>query len=214
MSIVRRGLYRVSVVPGDNTELIVRKGRVMLDGTHTKVNGGNKVVFSSNSFSVAKLEKADKKNLDALDGWSKDRAQTLAKENSRINDRTLTDLAGSFNDDWFFNSRLRQQRLGFWLYSSGLSCYTFIPYYRRYGSPYGGGYSRSVFADSFGSWGSGRGFGGPVYGSSPGRTASGRGSSNNSIVNSASRRTGPAASPGAGAGRPTRSGGGRSPREQ
>jgi hypothetical protein len=36
MAIVRKGLYRVSVVPGDNTELIVRKGRVMLGGSHTK----------------------------------------------------------------------------------------------------------------------------------------------------------------------------------
>src|SRR6185295_11322898 len=117
MSIVRRGLYRVSVVPGDATELIVRKGRVMLEGSHTKVNGGNKVVFSSNSFSVAKLEKADKQEL-ALDGWSKDRAQALAKENSRINDRTLTALVSSFNDDWSSNSFFRQRRFGFWLYSS------------------------------------------------------------------------------------------------
>jgi hypothetical protein len=55
LSIIRRGLYRVSVVPGDNTELIVRKGRVMLEGSHTKVKGGNKVVFSSTSTSVAKV---------------------------------------------------------------------------------------------------------------------------------------------------------------
>src|SRR5882762_5155577 len=66
MSIVRRGLYRVSVVPGDNTELIVRKGRVMLEGSHTKVKGGDKVVFSSSSFSVAKLEDTEKKDWDAL----------------------------------------------------------------------------------------------------------------------------------------------------
>src|SRR6266542_1960703 len=46
MSIIRRGLYRVNVVPGDTTELIVRKGRVMLDGSHTKVKGGTKVIFS------------------------------------------------------------------------------------------------------------------------------------------------------------------------
>src|SRR4030095_1713409 len=64
MSIVRRGLYRVNVVPGNTTELIVRKGRVMLEDSHTKVKGGNKVVFSSGSFSVAKLTDADKKNPD------------------------------------------------------------------------------------------------------------------------------------------------------
>jgi hypothetical protein len=215
MSIVRRGLYRVNVVPGDTTELIVRKGRVMLEGSHTKVNGGNKVVFSRNSFSVAKLKKADKKDLEALEGWSKDRAQTLAKENSRINDRTLTALASSFNDDWFSNSFFRQRRLGFWLYSPGSSCYTFIPYYRSYGSPYGGGYSRSIFAGGFGSWGWGRGFGNPVYGGSPRSVGSGRGNSNGQIYSSpASPRVGPSVSPGAGGARPTRSAGERSPRQQ
>ena len=220
MSIVRRGLYRVSVVPGDNTELIVRKGRVMLEGSHTKVNGGNKVVFSSNSFSVAKLENADKKKVDALDGWSKDRAQALAKENSRINDRTLNALASSFNltsfnDDWFSQSLFRQRRSGFWLYSSGSTCYTFIPYFRRYGSPYGGGYSRSIFAGGFGSWGLDRGFGGPFYGGSHGRTAPNPGSSNGPIYNSpVTHRTGPSGSSDAGAGRPTRSGGERRSRQQ
>ncbi len=214
MSIVRRGLYRVSVVPGDNTELIVRKGRVMLEGSHTKVKGGNKVVFSSNSFSVAKLKDADKKQLDALDGWSKDRAQALAKENNRINDRTLNALARSFDDDWFSQSLFRQRRFGFWLYSSGSSCYTFIPYYRRHGSPYGGGYSRSIFAGRFGSWGWDRGFGGPLYGS-PVRTTPDRGSSNTTIYNSpGARRTGPSVSPTAGAGRPTRSGREPGPRQQ
>ena len=213
MSIVRRGLYRVSVVPGDNTELIVRKGRVMLEGSHTKVNGGNKVVFSSNSFSVAKLKDVDKKQLDALDGWSKARAQALAKENNRINDRTLNALARSLDDDWFSHSFFRQRRLGFWLYSSGSSCYTFIPYYRRYGSPYGGGYSRSIFAGRLGSWGWDRGFGGSVYGS-PVRTIPDRGSSNTIYNSPATRRSGPSVSPGAGAGRPTRSGREPGPRQQ
>jgi len=221
MSIVRRGLYRVSVVPGDNTELIVRKGRVMLEGSHTKVNGGNKVVFSSNSFSVAKLENADKKKLDAFDGWSKDRAQALAKENSLVSDRTLNalsssfNLASSFNDDWFSQSFFRQRRSGFWLYSSRSSCYTFIPYYRRHGSPYGGGYSRSIFGGVFGSWGSDRGFGGPFYGGSHGRTAPSRGSSNGPISNApVTRRAGPSVSSDAGAGRPIRSGDDRRPRQQ
>ncbi len=59
MAIVRRGLYRVNVVPGDATELIVRKGRVLLEPTHTKIKGGDKVIFSDNSFSVAKLKKKD-----------------------------------------------------------------------------------------------------------------------------------------------------------
>jgi hypothetical protein len=170
-------------------------------------------VFSSNSFSVAKLKDADKKQLDALDGWSKARAQALAKENNRINDRTLNALARSFDDDWFSLGFFRQRRLGFWLYSSGSSCYTFIPYYRRHGSPYGGGYSRSIFAGGLGYWGWDRGFGGSVYGS-PVRTIPDRGSSNTIYNSPATRRSGPSVSPGAGAGRPTRSGREPGPRQQ
>lgn len=183
MSIVRRGLYRVSVVPGDATELIVRKGRVMLDGSHTKVKGGNKVVFSSNSFSVAKLKDADKKNFDALDNWSHDRARTLAEENHSINNRTLSALAYSLNNDWFSSSLFRRSGFGFWLYRPGSSCYTFLPYYRRHDSPYGGGYSRSIFPGSFGSWGWGRGFGNPVYGSPQRGSASEPRSSNGATHN-------------------------------
>ena len=47
LAIVRQGLYRLNVVPGDATELIVRKGRVILSDSHTKVKGGNKVVFNA-----------------------------------------------------------------------------------------------------------------------------------------------------------------------
>jgi hypothetical protein len=174
MSIVRRGLYRVSVVPGDTTELIVRKGRVMLEGSHTKVKGGNKVVFSSNSFSVAKLDDADKKAADELEGWSKDRAKTLAQENSNISGRTIYALASSFNQDWFAYDLFRSRRSGFWLYRSGVSCFTFVPYYRRHGSPYGGGYSRSFFSGGIGVWGGQHGTGGqtrPGFGGSSGRTS-------------------------------------------
>jgi len=182
MSIVRRGLYRVNVVPGDTTELIVRKGRVMLEGSHTKVKGGNKVIFSSNSFSVAKLENADKKNWDSLESWSKDRAQTLAKENSRISARTLNAFANSFNSDWSYLNRMG--RSGFWLYSSSARCYTFVPYSGIWDSPYGGGYSRAFFPGGFGYW-PGRqifvGPAGPVFGNGTpvggGSTAAGSGGS-------------------------------------
>jgi hypothetical protein len=186
MSIIRRGLYRVNVVPGDTTELIVRKGRVMLEGSHTKVKGGNKVVFSSGSFSVAKLENADKKNWDSLESWSKDRAQALAKANSQIPSRTLSAFARSFSNDWSYLGLLG--RSGFWLYSAGARCYTFIPYYGGWDSPYGGGYSRSFFPGGVGYWYGRQFFVGPVgpaFGNAGGVSAGGSssggsaGSSNN-----------------------------------
>lgn len=153
MSIIRRGLYRVNVVPGDNTELIVRKGRVMLEGTHTKVKGGDKVVFSSSSFSVAKLSDAEKKDSDVLDSWSRDRAQALAKENNNLSRRTLDSFAQSFRSDWGFSGLWGGS--GVWLFSSGVGCYTFIPFFDAYGTPYGGFYRRSFYGRGF--------YPGPVY---------------------------------------------------
>jgi hypothetical protein len=206
MSIIRRGLYRVNVVPGDATELIVRKGRVVLEESHTKVKGGNKVVFSSGSFSVAKLEKADKAS-DTVEGWSKDRAQFLAKANSKISGRTLNTLASSFNRDWSYLGSLG--RAGFWLYSSNSRCYTFIPYYGGWDSPYGGGYSRSFFWGDTGYWRR------PVYGGNAasvpagsGSGASGGGSYNPPPAPSLPRNTD---SPTMGRGKPDMSPGGDGP---
>src|ERR1041385_2009572 len=96
LAIVRQGLYRLNVVPNDATELIVRKGRVILsDDSHTKVKGGNKVVFSATNVTVAKLTKEEKKDQEPVENWSKERAETLAKANRRISDRMLTSAFAS-----------------------------------------------------------------------------------------------------------------------
>src|SRR6185295_10469233 len=107
-------------------------------------------------------EDADKKDSEEFDSWSKDRAKELAKENGRINDRTFNAITTGFGNDWFSYDPFRSRRAGVWYYSLSARCYTFIPYSRRCGSPYGGGYSRSIFASGFGGW-SGQGtFGGPI----------------------------------------------------
>lgn len=142
MSIVRKGLYRVSVVPGDATELIVRKGRVMLDGSHTRVNGGNKVVFSSTSFSVAKLQDADKKKVDNLEAWSKERAKTVAQANRAVNRRDMAFAMASFNDGW---DRFSPRFTGLWMFNARYGCYTFMPFYGGGGSPYGSSYYSSFY---------------------------------------------------------------------
>jgi hypothetical protein len=142
IAIVRRGLYRLNVVPGDNTELIVRKGRVMLD--KTKIGGGNKVVFSSDNFLVAKLQKADKNKVDSFDTWSEDRSETVAEANRKLRRREVTALMASARDRWF-NTFFSAATPGFWYFSPRYSCYTFIPYYGGWGSPYGSRYSSAFF---------------------------------------------------------------------
>lgn len=151
LAIVRQGLYRLNVVPEDATELIVRKGRVVLSDSHTKVKGGNKVIFNATNVSVAKLSKQEKKNKDDVEVWSKDRAQTLAKANSRITSKMLSSAFASYRDPFtspFFMSR----GLGLWFFNPRFGCYTFVPFYYGLGSPYGSYYSTSIYFPFGGGW--------------------------------------------------------------
>jgi uncharacterized membrane protein YgcG len=141
LAIVRQGLYRLNVIPSDATELIVRKGSVILSDTHTKVKGGNKVIFSATNFSVAKLSDADKKK-DDVEAWSKDRAKALAQANQRITNRVMNTAFASFNDPFYpFDTRA----LGLWFFNPRVGCYTFLPFYLGIGSPYGSAYLNALY---------------------------------------------------------------------
>jgi len=167
LAIVRQGLYRLNVVPNDATELIVRKGRVILSDSHTKVKGGNKVIFSATNISVAKLTDEDKKK-DDVENWSKERGQALAKANQRITNRVLNTAFASFHDPFFsFDNRA----LGLWFFNPRIGCYTFLPFYLGLGSPYGSYYTNAFYlpyvpANSY-----------PNYGSHGGTTVSSGGQS-------------------------------------
>jgi FecR protein len=152
LAIVRHGLYRLNVVPGDATELIVRKGRVILSDSHTKVKGGNKVVFSATQVSVAKLTKEEKKRAEDVDVWSKKRAETLAKANRRITDRAFTSAFAAYRN-W---DPFTRNRTGLWFYDAGSRCYTFLPFYYGFTSPYGNSYSNSIYSPY---WYPGRSYG-------------------------------------------------------
>jgi len=150
MVIIKRGLYRVNVTPGDTTELFVRKGRVMLADTHMKVKEGNKVIFSSTSFSVAKIQKTEK-STDLIEGWSKNRGHTVALANNKLPSRDLDRVLAGLDDYWWASYSSRAG--GVWLFSPYYSCFTFFPFAFGWGSPYGSSYSR-IF---------GCGFCGPSY---------------------------------------------------
>jgi FecR protein len=141
LAIVRQGLYRLNVVPGDATELIVRKGRVILSDSHTKVKGGNKVVFSGTAVSVAKLTNEEKKLAEDVDVWSKQRAETLAKANRRITNAMFQSAFASYRDfdPWSRNT------FGWWFYNRGANCYTFLPFYFGWTSPYGNSYTNTFY---------------------------------------------------------------------
>jgi uncharacterized membrane protein YgcG len=146
LAIVRHGLYRLNVVPENATELIVRKGRVILSDSHTKVKEGNKVVFNATNVSVAKLTKEEKKTSDAEDVavWSKERGKMLAKANSHIDNGRLNSAFAMFSDLDPFSRDPFSRRNGLWVYNAGAHCYTFLPFYYGWSSPYGS-YNTSIY---------------------------------------------------------------------
>jgi len=178
LAIVRHGLYRLNVIPGNATELIVRKGRVVLsDASQTKVKGGNKVVFSSTNVSVAKLTKEEKKRVERenLDQWSKERGEMLAKANNRVTNRMLDAAFSSVRDPFGWRGAF-----GLWLYSPVLGCYTFIPWNFGWRSPYGAWYYNPTYiAGGYSGYGGGGRFSYPPNNGNGG-AAGGNGASNSS----------------------------------
>lgn len=133
-TIIRSGVYRVDVRPGF-AEMAVRKGRATVGPDKTDIVKGGRVVTLTNGVAaVAKLNK-DK---DAFDAWSKQRAELLAQANARLMNRSFNGYLSSFNgwDSWFWGPR----RFGVWTYSARAGCYTFLPFYYGWSSPYGHGY--------------------------------------------------------------------------
>ena len=144
--IVKGGIYRFNALPNDTTEVIVNKGLAIIDkATPSEVKKGRKVIIRGAAAEVAKV---DKKNQDTLDLWSKDRAETLARVNRRLERRILLT---AFNDyTWGDMSRWGQisprfGSVGLWVFSSRTGTYCFLPtgptaWSSPYGHRYGNGF--------------------------------------------------------------------------
>ena len=148
--IVRSGIYRINAQTG-MTELIVRKGRVTVGtGKDEVVKGGKRMTFSGGSTTeVVKISKSDQ---DQFDSWSKERGQTLARANQKLSLRSF--------DRELFNSRWDlafspASAWGLWTWSSYSRCYTFMPFYYGWSSPYGHYYGSFYNLYPFGRFGSG-----------------------------------------------------------
>jgi hypothetical protein len=146
--IIRSGIYRINVQPG-STELLVRKGRVLLDNDPRQVvKGGTRVNYVAGGPLVAKL---DKKDQDQFDFWSKQRAETLARANQRISARAVNGYLASMSPfEWAFSAA---NPWGLWAYSQSSRSYTFMPFHYGWSSPYGHNYGNCVWRGGYGGYG-------------------------------------------------------------
>ncbi len=129
-TIIRSGIYRITV-ERDASELAVYKGRATYGANQADVlKGGNSVRLSNG---VAELAKVSKEK-DAFELWSKQRAQLLAKANETLSRRALSGYLNNRGwDSWLW----MPHRFGLWTFSSSFGCYTFLPFYYGWSSPYG-----------------------------------------------------------------------------
>ncbi|HEX8920446.1 MAG TPA: FecR family protein, partial [Pyrinomonadaceae bacterium] len=150
--ITKGGIYRFNALPNETTEISVRKGRVVFGkGTQTKLKGGQKALIGRAGVEVAKLNKKDQ---DTLDLWSKERAETLARANRRLERRSLL-LA--FNDygwadmSWWGQTSPRYGSLGLWVYSANTRSYCFLPMGpTAWSTPYGQSYGTGLGGYGYG----------------------------------------------------------------
>src|SRR5207248_2270852 len=131
--------------------------------------GGKKVTFTSAGQTVAKLTSNDQ---DEFDDWSKTRGQTLARANLRLSARTVSGYLSS--GSWSF-ADARFGRWGIWTWSPFASCYTFLPFYYGWGSPYGNNYGNYAGFGGGGYYGNG-GYNPPVITGNSSGSGSGSGS--------------------------------------
>jgi hypothetical protein len=168
--IVKGGIYRFNILTNETTEVIVRKGRVLCGrGTVNEVKGGNKALIRrGGNVEVAKL---NKKEQDTLDLWSKERAQTLARANQRLQRRPLLT---AFNDQYGWGQYGSYGSSGLWVYSSIARSYCFLPFgLGGWSSPYGHHYGNGFGYGN--SYDGSRVYGQPQTGNNGGTQPSGNG---------------------------------------
>jgi hypothetical protein len=144
VAIVKSGIYRFNVLASGQTEVAVRKGRVTVgdEPASLVVKEGNVARLDGRATEIVKL---DKKQRDALDAWSRERADDLAEANRKITRRQANTLLASLHFDRFNANYAYSGSAGVWYFDVRRNCYTFMPFSAGWRSPYGGWYDSSVW---------------------------------------------------------------------
>jgi hypothetical protein len=143
LAIVRGGLYRFNVSEDGRSEILARKGMLVVAGSKMNVGGGD-YVFGGTKVKEGKQiiagdsgpyisPMADKKAQDEFDLWSKQRARTIIAANKRL---PIKDMLRSIPLGMMSNV---------WVYDRFSGCYTFLPGFYNLYSPYGYRYERGTF---------------------------------------------------------------------
>ena len=181
-AIVKSGLYRFNVSEDGKSEILARKGLLLIEGSKIDIGGGKylvggtrlkegkQAVVGDNGPYISPL--ANKKAQDEFDLWSRERARTIIAANKRLPIRDM----------------LRRIPIGMlsnvWVYDRLLGCYTFLPGFYDLYSPYGYHYRLGAPGQYYPCCNSGSGYGNGSHWGGSGGSGSSSGGGNSSGGNS------------------------------
>lgn len=174
-AIVKTGIYRFNALDARMSEVAVYEGRVLVGVKgSTLLRGGHRARVGGGDMEVAKFDK--KRERDALDLWSKERAKSVSEVSRKLSRKHISDaMARSLVDLYAFSAEHSRYRpVGAWVYSLQRGCYTFVPFGMGWNSPYGYSYTylrTGPDSGCYGCYGNGRG----VYQNGNGSTLGGGG---------------------------------------
>jgi hypothetical protein len=122
--LINGGLYRFNIDANESSEILTRKGKLLVGGVVVKE--GKKAIVATGAPAITSF---DKKVEDDFDLWSKERARVIVAANKKLSDRALrrsSSLSMSGNS---------------WVFNPFTGSYTFLPGFWGVASPYGFGYS-------------------------------------------------------------------------
>ncbi|MCU1289781.1 MAG: hypothetical protein JWN60_2010 [Acidobacteria bacterium] len=133
-NLIQSGVYRIDILPDGTEKIEVWKGKAQIGASEKAVvKGGKAAIIVNGEQQIAKFDRDDR---DEFETWSRDRARDLAKINSKLERRMMTNsLVNSFNQSgWnFYDS------FGVWVYSPQFGTSCFLPFGYGWRSPYGFG---------------------------------------------------------------------------
>jgi hypothetical protein len=122
--VMKRGVYRLNVLPGGESQMIVYEGGIKLNAG--KIKEGEKMVLGRTKPEILPV---DKEAMDSFDIWSRNRAAPLTAP-----ERSVRDVIASLK-------RERAYYSGLWFFDQAAGTYTFVPGRLGFHSPYGGEYT-------------------------------------------------------------------------
>lgn len=138
--IIDSGVYRVDTLADGSGKIAVWKGKAQVgDSNATIVKKGRIATVNGSEASVEKFDRDEK---GTLENWSKDRAEYLAKINSKLQrDDVRNSLISAFDRrGWSM-----YDNYGLWYYNSFYGSYCFVPFGYGWSSPYGYGFGRDIW---------------------------------------------------------------------